>query len=154
MEGQALAVWRNLGFSMPKWLRNMDVVQVRIQGARESSEEAVMEEKSEFSKSYSDKGFWDKVGSFAGKIGKELLVQLLVAYAAMSDKETPAGPKAVLLGALGYFILPIDAIPDLAPLIGYTDDAAVLAAALASVGSSINDTHKSWASEKAREWLG
>ena len=57
--------------------------------------------------------------------------------------------RATLLGALAYFVLPIDAIPDMIVGLGYTDDAAVLFAALRMVGGAIEDRHH----EAARAWL-
>jgi uncharacterized membrane protein YkvA (DUF1232 family) len=63
------------------------------------------------------------------------------------DDATPRRVKLVLLGALAYFVMPFDLIPDFLPLLGYTDDAAVMAAAFAAVASSITDEHR----KKARE---
>lgn len=73
----------------------------------------------------------------------------LAAFFAATDPKTPAGAKAVLLGALGYFIVPIDVIPDLLGAFGYGDDIAVILAAIKAVESSITDAHR----EKARTWL-
>ena len=73
----------------------------------------------------------------------------LAAFFAATDPKTPAGAKAVLLGALGYFIIPIDVIPDLLGAFGYGDDIAVILAAIKAVESSITETHR----EKARAWL-
>ena len=69
-------------------------------------------------------------------------------YAAM-DKATPWSSKGILLAALAYFVLPIDALPDIIPGLGFTDDAAVIAAALAAAGRSIQPRHR----EAARAWL-
>lgn len=71
----------------------------------------------------------------------------IAAYFCVMDEETPRRVKLILLGALAYFVMPIDLIPDFLPLIGYTDDAAVMAAAFAAVASSITDEHR----RKARE---
>ena len=79
---------------------------------------------------YSDEGFWAKVASFAKAAGKELIEKALWLYYAAQDPATPAWAKGIVYGALGYFILPIDAIPDVTPVIGYTDDLGVLAAAV------------------------
>jgi uncharacterized membrane protein YkvA (DUF1232 family) len=74
---------------------------------------------------------------------------LLAAYVCTRDPATPRRVKLTLLAALGYFVLPLDAIPDVMPLLGFTDDAAVIAAALAAVAGSITPQHR----EKAREML-
>ena len=74
---------------------------------------------------------------------------LLAAYYAALDRRTPFHVRATLLGALAYFVLPFDLIPDMIVGLGYTDDAAVLYAALRLVAGAINDRHR----EAARAWL-
>lgn len=58
------------------------------------------------------------------------------------DEETPTATKAMLLAALAYFVLPVDVIPDWIVGLGYTDDAAVIAAAVALAGRAIRDVHR------------
>jgi uncharacterized membrane protein YkvA (DUF1232 family) len=72
---------------------------------------------------------------------------LLAAWICARDPATPRRVRMTLLAALGYFVLPLDALPDIMPLLGFTDDAAVIAAALAAVASSITPEHR----EKARQ---
>ena len=67
---------------------------------------------------------------------------------------TPAWAKGIVYGALGYFILPIDAIPDLAPVIGYTDDLGVLAAAVAAISAYITKDVRAKAEQKMKDWFG
>lgn len=74
---------------------------------------------------------------------------LLAAWVCTRDPSTPRRVKLTLLAALGYFVLPLDAIPDVMPLLGFTDDAAVIAAALAAVAGSITPQHR----DKAKEML-
>jgi uncharacterized membrane protein YkvA (DUF1232 family) len=74
---------------------------------------------------------------------------LLAAWVCTRDPSTPRRVKLTLLAALGYFVLPLDALPDVMPLLGFTDDAAVIAAALAAVAGSITPQHR----EKAKEML-
>jgi uncharacterized membrane protein YkvA (DUF1232 family) len=74
---------------------------------------------------------------------------LLAAWVCARDPSTPRRVKLTLLAALGYFVLPLDAIPDVMPLLGFTDDAAVIAAALAAVAGSITPQHR----DKAKEML-
>jgi uncharacterized membrane protein YkvA (DUF1232 family) len=74
---------------------------------------------------------------------------LLAAWVCTRDPATPRRVKLTLLAALGYFVLPLDAIPDVMPLLGFTDDAAVIAAALAAVAGSITPQHR----QKAKEML-
>jgi uncharacterized membrane protein YkvA (DUF1232 family) len=74
---------------------------------------------------------------------------LLAAWICARDPATPRRVRLALLAALGYFVLPLDALPDVMPLLGFTDDAAVIAAALAAVAGSITPEHRA----KAREML-
>ena len=74
---------------------------------------------------------------------------LVAAYYCAFDRLTPGHVKAALIGALAYFVLPTDAVPDVLPLVGYTDDAAVLAAAIKLVTSHISPDHR----EAARRTL-
>jgi uncharacterized membrane protein YkvA (DUF1232 family) len=71
---------------------------------------------------------------------------LLAAWFCARDPATPRRVRLTLLAALGYFVLPIDALPDIMPILGFTDDAAVIAAALAAVAGSITPEHR----EKAK----
>ncbi|MDP3410041.1 YkvA family protein [Bosea sp. (in: a-proteobacteria)] len=72
---------------------------------------------------------------------------LLAAWFCARDPVTPRRVRLTLLAALGYFVLPVDALPDIMPILGFTDDAAVIAAALAAVASSITPGHR----EKAQQ---
>jgi uncharacterized membrane protein YkvA (DUF1232 family) len=67
---------------------------------------------------------------------------LLAAYYCAFDRDTPLPVKATLVGAIAYFVLPFDAIPDVLPVLGFTDDAAVLAAAIKLVASHIRPLHR------------
>lgn len=67
---------------------------------------------------------------------------LLAAYYCAFDRATPRHVQAALLGALAYFILPFDFVPDMLPLLGFTDDAAVLAAAIRALSSHIRPEHR------------
>ena len=75
---------------------------------------------------------------------------LAAAYYCAVDGETPVKVKLVLFAALGYFVLPVDAIPDVLTGLGFTDDATVLATALGLVGAHIREPHR----EAARRLLG
>ena|ERR1700733_9664409 len=86
------------------------------------------------------RGFWDKLRRLAARL--PFAEDLLVAHYCAFDRQTPLRVKAALLGALAYFVLPTDAIPDVLPVIGYADDAAVLAAAIKLVASHITPDHR------------
>jgi len=92
-------------------------------------------------------GFWPKIRRVARRI--PFLGDVLAAYYCTLDPKTPVQVKAVLMGALAYFVLPIDVIPDFIAGFGFTDDATVLYAALRSVASSIRPEHR----ERAQQML-
>lgn len=86
------------------------------------------------------KGFWPKVRRTAARI--PFAGQLVSVWFAARDPETPTAAKGIMLGALAYFVLPFDAIPDIFAGIGFTDDAAVIAALLATLGANVKRRHK------------
>jgi len=84
--------------------------------------------------------FWAKLKRVATKL--PFVEDLLAAYYCAFDRQTPRHVQAALLGALAYFILPFDVVPDLMPVLGFTDDAAVLATAIRMVASHIKPEHR------------
>src|SRR5215831_2811814 len=84
--------------------------------------------------------FWRKAARVAARL--PFAEDLLAAYYCAFDRRTPLQVKAALLGALAYFVLPFDFIPDMLPVIGYSDDAAVLFAALRLVAAHIRPEHR------------
>ena len=102
---------------------------------------------------FSKTGFWKKIAARGKSAGRGVLANALYLYYAVQNEHTPKWAKRVIYGALGYFIFPLDMIPDLAPLIGYTDDASVLAAAIATVAFYITPEVKSQANEKLAQWF-
>lgn len=103
---------------------------------------------------YSEEGFWKKLASSSRKAGRKALNSALRMYYSARDPATPMWAKTTLYGALGYFISPIDAIPDLTPVLGYTDDIGVMAAATAVVAAHITAAHIKQAEEQVSRWLG
>lgn len=106
-----------------------------------------------FSSAYSDDGFWDKTKKYAKVAGEGVLEPALKMYYAALDADTPAWAKATIFAALGYFISPVDAIPDIVPVVGYSDDLGVLAAALAATAVHIKDEHVRKAKETLAKWF-
>jgi len=86
------------------------------------------------------KQFWRKLKKLAVKL--PFMEDLLAAYYCAFDRDTPRHVQASLIGALAYFILPFDFVPDMMPMLGFTDDAAVLAAAIRMVASHITAEHR------------
>jgi uncharacterized membrane protein YkvA (DUF1232 family) len=85
-------------------------------------------------------GFWDKLRRTIPRI--PFLDEVVAAYYCATDPATPLKAKAILYGALAYFILPIDIVPDFILWLGFTDDAAVLYAAIRTVRGYMTDSHR------------
>lgn len=84
--------------------------------------------------------FWPKLKGVVAKI--PFAEDAVAAYYCALDRETPLRVRGMLLGALVYFIMPIDALPDIMPVIGFTDDAAVLMATFQLIASHIQPAHR------------
>ena len=107
----------------------------------------------EQSSQYSDESFWDKLKGFALSAGRVVVEKALTLYYCHRDNDTPVWAKAVIVGALAYFILPTDAIPDIIPGAGYTDDLGALAAALTTLAAHVKQEHIRRARETLRRWF-
>jgi uncharacterized membrane protein YkvA (DUF1232 family) len=94
--------------------------------------------------------FWVKARSAAARI--PFAGDLLAAYYCAFDRDTPIQLKAALVGALAYFILPFDAVPDALLVLGFADDAAVLATALKLVSGHMKPEHHDAARRTLEEW--
>ena len=95
------------------------------------------------------RNFWRKTQGVAARI--PFADELLAAYYCAFDRATPLPVKATLLGAVAYFVLPVDSIPDVLPALGFTDDAAVLVMAIKLVAGHIRPDHHEMAREKLAE---
>ncbi len=91
--------------------------------------------------------FWAKLRAVGRRV--PFAEDLLAAYYCTLDPATPSRVRLVLLAAIAYFVMPVDAVPDILPILGFTDDAAVIAAAIAQVAGNINESHR----ERARATL-
>lgn len=86
-----------------------------------------------------DESFWTKLKKFALTAGQEVVEKALILYYTARYPKVPGWAKNVIIGALIYFISPVDAIPDPLVAIGFTDDLGVLLAAIANVSLYISD---------------
>ena len=86
------------------------------------------------------RGFWRKAGRVAARL--PFAEDLLAAYYCAFDQRTPLQVKAALVGALAYFVLPFDFVPDLLPFLGFADDAAVLFTTLRVVAGNLRPEHR------------
>ena len=91
--------------------------------------------------------FWSLIKRLGRKV--PFAEDIVAAAYCATDPATPKRVRMLILGGLAYFVLPFDGIPDILPLIGFTDDAAVIAAVIAAVRMHMSDEHK----ERAREFL-
>ena len=107
-----------------------------------------------YEKNYSEDGLWKKIGNVAKKAGLKTVYMVLLLYYVLISDSTPKKYKAMIIGALGYFILPLDAIPDFVPAVGYTDDAAAIAGAILAVAKCISPEIEAQAKAKLEEWFG
>ncbi|GAB3271564.1 YkvA family protein [Parahaliea aestuarii] len=108
----------------------------------------------DYHRAYSEESFWYKLRRFAFTAGRELSEKALMLYYAARRPETPTWARATIYGALGYFIAPLDAIIDITPGIGYTDDLGVLALAFITVARYIDDGVRSRARRRVDRLFG
>jgi uncharacterized membrane protein YkvA (DUF1232 family) len=107
----------------------------------------------DFGSEYSELGLKEKLTRIARKAGIKVVYAVLVAFYAVQSDALSFSDKAKLYGALGYFILPIDLIPDAIIGMGYTDDLAALTYVLHTVSANITPEVKMKAEDKLREWF-
>jgi uncharacterized membrane protein YkvA (DUF1232 family) len=103
---------------------------------------------------FSEESLWDKLAQFARVAGKQVVEKVLWLYFVLLKPGTPVWVRGTIVGALAYFIWPADAVPDFLPLVGYTDDLGVLAAAVTTVAMYIDEDVKAKAQRKMQDWFG
>ena len=91
----------------------------------------------EYEKQYSEEKFWSKVTTVAKKAGIKVIYMALLLYYALDSTSLSVKDRALIIGALGYFILPLDLVSDLMPAIGFLDDAAIDICHLQRIGFSV-----------------
>ena len=108
----------------------------------------------QYEQHYNESSFWNKVLSMAKKAGLKLIYLALLLYYTLESRNVSKTDKAIIIGALGYFILPFDVIPDYIPFIGYTDDMTILYYAYKRVKTNINDHIREKAKNKLDSIFG
>jgi uncharacterized membrane protein YkvA (DUF1232 family) len=106
-----------------------------------------------YSKYYSEKSLWEKIKKFSKAAGAKVVYAVLLLFYVMQDKKVSIKTKLSIAAALGYFIFPVDAIPDLTPFIGYSDDLGVLLFTISQLSSNITPEIEQKAKEKINEWF-
>ena len=117
----------------------------------EESDEEFAGRQKEYQEAYSDDKYWAKLKSSVNKLPadmKMLIENTLVLYYCAKDRNVPTHVKAVIIGALGYFIVPFDMVPDILPLLGVLDDLAVLLVAYRYIEEYITSAHRESARAK------
>ncbi len=108
----------------------------------------------QYSKYFSEESLWIKIKKFSKTAGTTVVYAALLLFYVMKSRDVAVKTKISIAAALGYFILPTDAIFDFTPVIGYTDDLGVLIFALSQVSSNITPEIKEQARQKLSEWFG
>ena len=103
---------------------------------------------------FSEDGFWVKMKNYARQARVKTVYTALLLFYAYKRKETPSWAKNIIIGVIGYFITPIDIIPDLTPIIGYTDDIGMLGFGLVTIACYIDKEVKQKARAKLTKWFG
>ena len=100
-----------------------------------------------------ENSFWRKIKRAAKSAGRETVGAALKLYYALLDPDTPTWARTVIVGALAYFIMPADVLPDFMPG-GYVDDLGTMLAALSSLAANIKPEHKLHAEQQLAKWFG
>ena len=103
---------------------------------------------------FSENKLLKKIQHFPKQAGLKVVYSVLLLYYAYRRSDTPIWAKRIIIGVLGYFISPIDALPDLTPILGYTDDLGVLSFGLVTIAAYINDEVRITARKKLQDWFG
>ncbi|MDD4224957.1 MAG: DUF1232 domain-containing protein [Mariniphaga sp.] len=108
----------------------------------------------QYSQYFSEESFWEKIRKYSKSAGITVVYGVLILYYIMQEKGIKIKTKLAIVAALGYFIMPTDALFDLTPLIGYSDDLGVLLFVLTQVSSNITPEIKEKARRKLQDWFG
>lgn len=106
-----------------------------------------------YQKNYNEKSFWKKIKKYAKIAGVGLVKKALVLFYSSVDDDTPIWVKSVIYAALGYFIFPIDGIPDIVPFLGFSDDLTAIVSAMTMIHAHIKTIHIEKADKKINEWF-
>ncbi len=108
---------------------------------------------SEYKHKFSVARFWKKLVRVSKRLGVKAVYSCLLLFYAYKRKETPSWAKNIVLGTLGYFLSPIDLVPDLTPIIGYTDDIGVLSFGVITIAAYIDEEVRKKARKSVSKWF-
>ncbi|MBP5507405.1 MAG: DUF1232 domain-containing protein [Prevotella sp.] len=106
-----------------------------------------------YSDKFSPKGFVDKISRVAKRAGAKLVYSALVLFYMLQSKNVTVKEKAIIIGALGYLISPLDVLPDAIPIVGLSDDLSVLVYVISKVWGDVPEDVKTKAQEKLADWF-
>ena len=102
---------------------------------------------------FSERNFWSIIGRFAQRLGIKTVYSALLMYYAYRRKDTPFWAKNIVIGVLGYLLAPLDFLPDLTPLVGFTDDIGMLSFGLVTIAAYINQDVREQARTRLAKWF-
>ena len=106
-----------------------------------------------YSNKFTQQDFVEKISRIAKRAGSKLVYAALILYYTLQSDKVSKADKAIIIGALGYMISPLDVIPDAIPIVGLTDDLAVLLYVLKKVWTGIDPEIIAKAREKLSKWF-
>ena len=106
-----------------------------------------------YANKFSQTDFVDKIASIAKRAGSKLVYAALILYYTLQSNKVSKADKAIIIGALGYMISPLDVMPDAIPIVGLTDDLAVLVFVLKKVWGNIEPEIKDKAKKRLSKWF-
>ena len=107
-----------------------------------------------YSKDYSEESFFEKILGYAKAIGANLIYKALQLYFVLQKPGVPATEKAIIIAALGYLISPLDFLPDIVPVVGYSDDAVAVGLAIVKASMYIDEEVNRQAKQKLDDIFG
>ena len=107
----------------------------------------------QYSNKFTKDGFLDKISKVAKRAGAKLVYEALILFYTLQSDKVSVKDKAIIIGALGYLISPLDVVPDAIPIVGLSDDLSVLVYVLQKVWGDVSDDVKQRAQEKLSKWF-
>lgn len=107
----------------------------------------------QYSNKFSKGEFLEKISRVAKRAGSNLVYSALILYYTLQSDQVSVKDKAIIIGALGYLISPLDVVPDAIPIVGLGDDLSVLVYVLQKVWGDVSDDVKQKAKEKLSKWF-
>ena len=106
-----------------------------------------------YSNKFTQQDFVEKISRIAKRAGSKLVYAALILYYTLQSDKVSVKDKAIIIGALGYLISPLDVVPDAIPIVGLSDDLSVLVYVLQKVWGDVSDDVKQRAHEKLSKWF-